>query len=164
MTTTAGATTAGARLWEVATGRQLSPFEVSDRDRDHYTSSVASSPDGRIIACGGSYKFRGDRTATRSRDSRACVWLWEVATGRPLRQLEGSGTFVTSVAFSPDGRTIACGDNDEGFVASASAEAAACCCGGLRSKAASTPSASYCRLLLLCFPSRMTNHAMICKI
>ncbi len=38
--------------------------------------------------------------------------LWEAASGRQLRVLEGHGDSVASVAFSPDGRTIASGSGD----------------------------------------------------
>ena len=39
--------------------------------------------------------------------------LWEAASGRQLRVLEGHGDYVYSVAFSPDGRTIASGADDD---------------------------------------------------
>lgn len=60
--------------------------------------SIAFSPEGQLLASGGS-----DQT----------IKLWDVATGRELRTLTGHSDDVESVAFSPDGRTLASGSNDE---------------------------------------------------
>jgi len=38
--------------------------------------------------------------------------LWDVASGREVRTLSGHTSFVDSVAFSPDGRTLASGSSD----------------------------------------------------
>jgi WD40 repeat protein/uncharacterized caspase-like protein len=62
------------------------------------TTSVAFSPDGKLIASGGWV----DRTAK----------LWDAASGRELRTLAGHIGAVQSVAFSPDGRTLATASSD----------------------------------------------------
>jgi WD40 repeat protein len=40
------------------------------------------------------------------------VRLWDVATGRFLRTSEGHKNWVLSIAFSPDGKTLASGSSD----------------------------------------------------
>jgi len=83
-----------ARLWDIATGRELRQF-LGHTGSVH---SVAFSPDGRAVLTGGN-----DNTAR----------LWDVATGRELRQFLGHTEAVYSVAFSPDGRTVLTGSVDK---------------------------------------------------
>lgn len=78
-----------ARLWEVATGKELRRFEHPGPVR-----SVAFSPDGRKALTAG-----GDDW----------VRLWDVSTGRELRRFEGEQCEMTCAAFSPDGRRILSG-------------------------------------------------------
>jgi len=63
-----------------------------------FVTSVAFSPDGRILASG-------------SEDHS--VKLWDLASGRELRTVSGHSEEVTSVAFSPDGRILASGSRDK---------------------------------------------------
>jgi WD40 repeat protein len=58
---------------------------------------VAFSPDGKTIASGST-----DNT----------IKLWDVASGKQLKTLNGHSSSVLSVAFSSDGKTIASGSDD----------------------------------------------------
>ncbi|KAF9347819.1 hypothetical protein BGX26_000736, partial [Mortierella sp. AD094] len=112
-----------AWLWDVATGscsRALkgsikrpagirSPFKISDVIADFNNplsthlegvlriNSVAYSPNGVQIACGGD-----DKT----------VRLWNVETGNCIHTLQGHSKKVTKVIYSPKGDQIASGDDD----------------------------------------------------
>ena len=82
-----------ARLWEVATGKEVRAF----RGHQSWVTSVALSGDGKLLITGG-----GDKTAR----------LWEVATGRELQVFRGHSKEVTSVSLSPDKRWLATGGRD----------------------------------------------------
>jgi WD40 repeat protein/serine/threonine protein kinase len=90
------------RLWDLTTGQLLRSL----RDTvDIY--SLAASPDGKTLATG---------------NRAGLVKLWETDTGRELRVFEGPGPGVVltpqtqvgirSVAFSPDGKTLASAGED----------------------------------------------------
>ena len=66
---------------------------------EHATSSLAISPDQSMLASGGS---KWDMNVT----------LWDPYNNKILKVFEGHTDFVTSVAFSPDRRTLASGSWD----------------------------------------------------
>ena len=82
-----GSRDATARLWDVATEQRIATFT---RGTDSGVSSVALSPDGKVLAYA-AYRLS----------------LWSVATGQQIAPLAGDQP--ASVSFSPDGKTLAVG-------------------------------------------------------
>jgi WD40 repeat protein len=79
-------------LWDPVTGRERRRLP---RLKPGEASSVALSPDGKILAAGSSE-----------------VCLWEVASGKLRGTLDGVGDGVSKLAFAPDGKTLATADLD----------------------------------------------------
>ena len=90
------------KLWDVATGTNIATLE------GHTSSveSVAFSPDGKTLASGtGAVTVNGKFV-------EGTVTLWDVATRTYIAILQGHTGTVWSVAFSPDGTTLASGSTD----------------------------------------------------
>ena len=83
-----------AKVWEVASGRELLKLEGHTAP----IWCVAISPDGQRIVTGS-----WDQTAR----------VWEAVTSRPLLTLKGHSGPIRSVAFSPDGQRIVTGSWDQ---------------------------------------------------
>ncbi len=93
-----GASDPAFKVWDVGGEKPL--FEV--RHYANPNSSVALSPDGRLIA-------------SPSRDKAAgasVVIIWDAQTRHELRTLRGHAGYVWKVVFSPDGRYLATGSWD----------------------------------------------------
>lgn len=79
------------RSWDAHTGREIARIMTEPVDK---LTSLAISPNGRSILCGGQNH----------------IWLWEQATGKCVHRLP---RHAESVAFSPDGRGAATGGWDK---------------------------------------------------
>ena len=89
-----------ARVWEVASGRQLTvlrpPQDVGDEGK---LFAVALSPDGAVVAVGGWTGWDWDKEAVS--------YLFDRTSGRLLRRLPGLPSTINHLSFSPDGRWLA---------------------------------------------------------
>lgn len=94
------------KLWEVATGRELRSFDDDSVAPSRFIhaaipNSVAFSPDGKFALYGGSGLPDPDGPGIVPGSQ---LKLWDVATGRKLRNFVGHAGDVNSVAISPDGK------------------------------------------------------------
>ena len=87
-------------LWDLAAGS-----EVRTLRHKNPVQSVAFSPDGQVLASGTCSQFsKGGWTCVTGE-----VRLWDANTGKRLRTLKRHAGSVLSIAFAPDGQTLAAG-------------------------------------------------------
>jgi len=87
-----GGADAKMRVWEAETGKQIGGFAGAiDSVR-----CMAVSPDGKLLAAGHFGKANGPGT----------VRLWDIDQAVEVRIMEGHNLEITSVVFSPDGKTL----------------------------------------------------------
>ncbi|MFC1714746.1 caspase family protein [Candidatus Poribacteria bacterium] len=124
-----------AKLWEVATGREVRSFS----GHQHHVWSVAFSPDGHHVLSGSwdgwlnlwevstgqvtqfPYTPNGVRSVAFSSDGYyalsgsvdGSIRLWNVSTKQEIRSFSGHTGRVNSVAFSPDDRFALSGSDDK---------------------------------------------------
>ena len=93
------------RLWNAHTGELLKTL----KGHKDVVSSVVFSPDGNLIVSGDWYDWDGYLSSgTWSGEIR----VWDAHTGEHLKTLKGHTGGVSSLVFSPDGKTLANGRTD----------------------------------------------------
>jgi WD40 repeat protein len=92
------------KLWDVAAGKELRAFDL----KNNRLECVAFSPDGRLVAVGGSV----ERIEGAFRTTAGVARLFEADTGKELLTLQGHKEAVKSLTFSPDGRLLATASGD----------------------------------------------------
>jgi len=99
-----GGSDCALRLWETGTGHELESLRVRI---PCYVKSVALSPDGRHALSGGLNK------TLLSGSPGNVARLWELASGKEIRILEGHKGGVDAITYSPDGKRILSGSFDK---------------------------------------------------
>ncbi len=93
------------RVWEVPSGREERRFAHSTHER----LAVRFSPDGKMLACSdGQHEMRHFEPIP---DISVQLWDWKERT--LLHSLRGHTNCVYTLAFSPDGKTLASGSMDQ---------------------------------------------------
>ena len=90
-------------LWDAETGRA----RFLGRHGASWVHRLAFSPDGRYLASADNTKVPSELALAN--DTRQTVRVWDVGAGKEPRVLSTDGKFVTSLAFSADGKTLMAG-------------------------------------------------------
>ena len=92
--------TTGLRLYNVQNRKAIGAALKTETGADASLTTLAFSPDGKVLAAGNSTNYS--------------VVLWDVASRRPLgADLLGHTKRVSALAFSADGKTVASGSDDK---------------------------------------------------
>ncbi len=96
------------KLWDAATGKE----KVTLKGHVGSVCSLAFSPDGKTLASGSGVPPSLEDFERKVFYLPGVIKLWDVATGKELASFRGHKGFVRSVAYSPDGKTLATASGD----------------------------------------------------
>jgi WD40 repeat protein len=95
-----------ARVWDLATGRLQTvirpPIGLNDEGKLY---AVALSPDGAVVALGGWTQFNEGQSGLSAQGQ--AILIFDRASGRMLKRIDGVPAVIFGLAFSPDGRYLA---------------------------------------------------------
>jgi WD40 repeat protein len=88
------------KVWDTATGAEARNFKV---ECSIWGRSFALSPDGNHLAC---------RDSDHATD-QGLVRVYDLSSGRQVQTMPGPASWITCLAYSPDGKRLAAGCADE---------------------------------------------------
>ena len=90
-------------IWDMEKGTIIKKIFVGKGKWGGGTASVAFSPDGKYIAAAGNI------------DDKAFIFIriYELRTGRAVKEFKGHKDYIKSIAFSPDGKHIVSGSGSQ---------------------------------------------------
>jgi WD40 repeat protein len=91
------------KLWDLSTDKNVTSLE----GHTSWVMCVAFSPSGKVLASGSA-----DDTV-HGGEGVATIKLWDVSSGKNTATLTGHDARINSIAFSPDGKTLASASNDK---------------------------------------------------
>jgi WD40 repeat protein len=96
-------------LWDIDAGKELArlPGVANADPNDGVVAALAFSPDGKYLVAG-----FGDKNRFKPALTPSPLKVWEVATRRLVRQLDGHQNYCLSLDFSRDGTLLASGSRD----------------------------------------------------
>ena len=84
--------------------RTIDLLEGTGQDKERVVRDFALSPDGRLMAVVGAARDSSRRRMIQG------VWIWSLVERRLLRRIEAETTGLQCLAFSPEGASLATGD------------------------------------------------------
>src|SRR5262249_53969391 len=89
------------RVWEIATGKELRRFTISDNT---YPTCLALTPDGKHLVA--AHNLPDNEGLEQTAPEAVCLRLWDMKTGQEVQRFSGSSD-AYQLAISPDGKTLA---------------------------------------------------------